>query len=296
MTDQVFQIYDFKLDSRHARLCHHERLLSEDEKLICLLQALVDGYPQAISKQALLDRVWGDVIVSEASLTKLVSEGRRLLFSCDARELIKTVHGKGYRLAVEPQTIRLSGQPLVPNEGNITEDISFGSASLHGATQEQSTAQAINTRSYGLVVLVAALVLMAFVAGAYFLPREKAPDNVLGRWQLIDNNVVLHSQINADGHPFCEDTIEYVNATLIQRNGSFVLRSPLLEMNLGLDINYGEPLNANFSYRDGTGTTHTQLKLTFDGPRKLLGKSVWTWEMDGTGVLCKGISSMVSER
>ncbi|MCV6620925.1 MAG: hypothetical protein OIF51_04145, partial [Cellvibrionaceae bacterium] len=97
-------------------------------------------------------------------------------------------------------------------------------------------------------------------------------------------------------YPFCEDTVEYLNATMIQRNGAYILSSPLLEINLGLNIEYGKPLNANFSYRDGTGTTHTQLKLVFDGPRKLAGTSSWTWEMDGAGVLCKGISSMVSER
>lgn len=312
MTHQVFQIYDFKIDSRHTRLTHRDQLLSDDEKLIRLLKALIDQYPKAISKQELLDLVWGEVVVSEASLAKLVSEGRRLLLNHETRELIKTVHGKGYRLVAEPRLMQ-SGPALKRNDGDAVEKASFEPSISHelnsqkpgrheqanhesASQQGAASAEQVTVRSYGLAVLVAVLVLSAFTAGAYFLPREKAPDSVLGRWQLIDNNVVLHTEINADGYPFCEDTIEYLNATLIQRNGSFILRSPLLEINLGLAINYGEPLNANFSYRDGTGTTHTQLKIIFDSPQKLVGKSSWTWEMDGTGVLCKGVSSMVSER
>lgn len=295
MSNHSVQIASFELDSQRIQLSHNGELLSEDEKLIRLLKLLAESYPNAVTKQDLLDQLWGEVVVSEASLAKLVSEARRTLSAHEERDIIKTVHGKGYRLALEPHNVQ---HPPRNDLHQLKQEqiIEASNVSVNGRTNGVAVQPRDEGRSYGLLMLIGLLVMGSFGAGAYFLPREKEPENVLGRWQLIDNNVVLHTEINSDNYPFCEDTVEYLNATMIQRNGAYILSSPLLEINLGLNIEYGKPLNANFSYRDGTGTTHTQLKLVFDGPRKLAGTSSWTWEMDGAGVLCKGISSMVSER
>nr|WP_279545390.1 winged helix-turn-helix domain-containing protein [Pseudoteredinibacter isoporae] len=277
-----------------------------------MLLSLVGAYPQSVSKQALLDEVWGDVVVSEASLAKLVSEARRLFkrFDPDA-ELVKTAHGKGYRLGVEPRLISEStaGPLSGPSEsddvmGENAESISHSDKS-HGvgntlSDKRGATSPEPDKKSSAFVwVFVLSLslaVVLAFAGGAYFFPREKAPDSIEGRWQLIDNNVVTNTGINSDGFPYCEDNVEYMNAKLVRRDSAYFMVTPLLEINLGLDIEYGKTVWANFSYRDGHGTTRTQLELIFESPSKLLGKSKWTWEMDGTGVLCEGISTMVSER
>lgn len=292
MSQLVFRFLGFSLDLQHRRLMHNSGVLSDDSKIIALLEALAQHYPEAVSKQQLLDEVWGDVVVSEASLTKLVSQVRSLLAEHEEQAVIKTVHGTGYRLAAAPKRELESAAHTEQKAPASTEAVAPTSTPV----LSQTAASAKGEKRHSLIILTALLTIFAFSAGAYLLPREKQPDSILGRWQLVDNNVVIDTQINADGYPFCEDTLEYLNAQVIQRDGAYILTSPLLEINLGLQVEYGQPLNANFSFRDGTGTTHTQLRITFDSPSKLSGQSQWTWEMDNTGVLCKGVSTMLSER
>src|SRR5215471_2007346 len=62
-----------------------------------LLRLLIDARPRALSKDELIDRLWPDAFVSEASLAGLVTEIRRAVRE-DAREPrhVRTVHGFGY--------------------------------------------------------------------------------------------------------------------------------------------------------------------------------------------------------
>ncbi len=62
-----------------------------------LLGLLVASRPRALSKVQLLDALWPDAFVTEASLSALVSEIRRAIGD-DAREprYLRTVHGFGY--------------------------------------------------------------------------------------------------------------------------------------------------------------------------------------------------------
>lgn len=295
-SQRIYHIADFHLDLQHRQLRFADDLVSDDEKIIQLLLSLLEAYPQSLSKQALLDEVWGNVVVSEASLAKLVSEARRLFkqYAPDA-ELVKTAHGKGYRLGSEP---RLQCEPdsrpnIAPKNPLETEEHAVARLNQAGSPEVKYKPQGFN---WVFILSLLLAVILAFAGGAYFLPREKAPDSIEGRWQLIDNNVVIRTGTNSDGFPYCEDNVEYMNAKLERRDGAYFLATPLLEINLGLGIEYGKPVWANFHYRDGHGTTRSQLELIFESPDKLLGKSKWTWEMDGTGVLCEGISTMVSER
>jgi DNA-binding winged helix-turn-helix (wHTH) protein len=64
------------------------------------LKVLVESRPRALSKADLLERVWPGVFVSDASLTRAVSEIREGLGD-HAREgcVVRTVHGYGYAFA-----------------------------------------------------------------------------------------------------------------------------------------------------------------------------------------------------
>ncbi|MEP6995620.1 MAG: FHA domain-containing protein [Acidobacteriota bacterium] len=62
-----------------------------------LLRLLVANRPRAMAKEELFERLWPEVVVSEASLAGLVAEIRRSIGE-DAREprFLRTVHGFGY--------------------------------------------------------------------------------------------------------------------------------------------------------------------------------------------------------
>ncbi|MDP5218766.1 winged helix-turn-helix domain-containing protein [Ruegeria sp. 2205SS24-7] len=83
------------LAARTALRDNHSEQLSP--RAIRLLQVLVDADGKVVERSKLLDRVWPHVIVSDESLTQVVSELRRVLKN---RNLIATVARGGYRLNV----------------------------------------------------------------------------------------------------------------------------------------------------------------------------------------------------
>ncbi|MCR9193419.1 MAG: winged helix-turn-helix domain-containing protein [Hyphomonas sp.] len=81
-------------------------------RAIRLLTALADADGAMLSRRDLLDRVWPNVLVTDESLTQVVSELRRKLAN---RDLIATVARSGYRLTVPvaspSERIDIAGSP-----------------------------------------------------------------------------------------------------------------------------------------------------------------------------------------
>ena len=92
-------------------------------KAFALLEILIDERPRALSKDELIDRLWPDVVVSEANLKNVVHEVRSALGD---RGVIRTVNRYGYafggdetvegiapRLVDRDDTYRLGSGPNV---------------------------------------------------------------------------------------------------------------------------------------------------------------------------------------
>ena len=112
-------IGDWMFDTAARRLCggRGERKISP--KAAAVLRALAETPGQVWSRDALLERVWPNVIVTEEVLTHAVGELRRALHD-DARSpaFIETIHKSGYRLLKPPEEVNCvaetdngSGQP-----------------------------------------------------------------------------------------------------------------------------------------------------------------------------------------
>ncbi len=69
-------------------------LISRDEKLITAMKILVEKYPEIVTKEELIKAIWPRQIVTDWSLTRFMSDMRKLLGD---EHNIKTVHGRGYR-------------------------------------------------------------------------------------------------------------------------------------------------------------------------------------------------------
>lgn len=68
-----------------------------------VLRALAAGSGTVVSKESLLAKVWGNVAVTDDSLTQCIADIRRALEDRD-HKIIQTVPKKGYRLVAEPAT------------------------------------------------------------------------------------------------------------------------------------------------------------------------------------------------
>jgi DNA-binding winged helix-turn-helix (wHTH) protein len=76
-----------------------------EPRLMRLLCLLADNAGKVLTREELIEALWPHVIVNENSLTRAISDLRRLLTSPDGsnNRLIETVPKRGYRLCVQPQ-------------------------------------------------------------------------------------------------------------------------------------------------------------------------------------------------
>ena len=76
-------------------------------KSIEVLLCLAMNPRELVSREELLEKVWGDASASQESLNHTISEIRHALGDhTDHPEFIQTVPKRGYRLLVEPQLFR----------------------------------------------------------------------------------------------------------------------------------------------------------------------------------------------
>jgi TolB-like protein/pimeloyl-ACP methyl ester carboxylesterase/tetratricopeptide (TPR) repeat protein len=81
-------------------------------KAFRLLEVLLEARPSALSKTQIHDLVWPDVHVSEASLSRLVSELRSALGEAGREgRFVRTVHGHGYAFAADVAAERVPDPP-----------------------------------------------------------------------------------------------------------------------------------------------------------------------------------------
>ena len=72
---------------------------------------LVENRPRALSKTELLNRVWPDVVVSEVSLARVISEIRGQIGDDRHGRIIRTVHSHGYAFVAELEDTAADERP-----------------------------------------------------------------------------------------------------------------------------------------------------------------------------------------
>lgn len=109
---------EYSLDTEARQLFQGAREVHLSPKAFELLKLLVDNRPRAISKKELLDKIWPDVFVSDASLARSVSEIRDAIGEHSRTDgFLQTVHGFGYRFASAGVTETQNNAP--PADGPV---------------------------------------------------------------------------------------------------------------------------------------------------------------------------------
>lgn len=98
----------FRLDAANEQLWRGERAITLRRKTFAVLHYLVEHYGQLVTKEALLDSVWGDVAVSDTMPAICVAELRRILQDDPKTpQFIETAHRRGYRF-IAPVTTAIT--------------------------------------------------------------------------------------------------------------------------------------------------------------------------------------------
>jgi DNA-binding winged helix-turn-helix (wHTH) protein len=98
------------LDTDRFELLSGDDVVAVEPQVFDVLVHLVANHDRVVSKEELLDHVWGSRFVSESALTTRVKQARRALGDDGARQqAIKTVHGRGYRVVAEVEVLSTAG-------------------------------------------------------------------------------------------------------------------------------------------------------------------------------------------
>ena len=134
----------FSLESGTGRLCYNGEARQTTGKVADFLLLLVANPGEVVTKDQILDSLWPDQFVSEASISRLVSDTRQLLNTDEPEnEFIQTVRGKGFRFVA----------PVAIKENTVTQS-------------SPSANSRPRWKLYGGVVFLAALAFVAVLAVA----------------------------------------------------------------------------------------------------------------------------------
>ena len=103
----------FELDTRAFELRRHGSVVPLEPQVLEVLAFLVRHRDRLVSKEELLDEVWGDRFVSESALTSRIKAARRAVGDDgSAQAVIRTVHGRGYRFVADVDELAGEEHPV----------------------------------------------------------------------------------------------------------------------------------------------------------------------------------------
>jgi TolB-like protein len=116
----TYQFANFTLDPARGSLLGANGEIELRPKSFDVLQYLVANAGRVVAKDELLQAIWPDVIASEDSLSRCISDVRFALGDRDAA-IIKTMPKRGYRFEaiVTTSTAKVPGNPAIPDLPSI---------------------------------------------------------------------------------------------------------------------------------------------------------------------------------
>jgi DNA-binding winged helix-turn-helix (wHTH) protein len=108
----IYTFGQFELDLAAAELRTAGAAIHVEPQVFALLALLVENGERLISRDEIIEKVWDGRIVSDAAIASRVKSARQALGD-DGRsqQLIKTLHGQGYRFVGQARIVRHA--PLV---------------------------------------------------------------------------------------------------------------------------------------------------------------------------------------
>ena len=102
MAGETYLFDEYALDTARLQLRRGGDAVHVEPRAFDVLVHLAERRDRVVTKDELLDAVWGDRFVSEAALTTALRTARRAVGdSGDAQRVVRTVHGRGYQFIAE---------------------------------------------------------------------------------------------------------------------------------------------------------------------------------------------------
>lgn len=96
------------LDPGKLELRERDKLVAVEPQVFLLLQFLIENRDRVVSKDEIIEKVWGDRVVSDASVSSRVKSARQAVGDDGTTQnTIRTIYGKGFRFVAETSVVEL---------------------------------------------------------------------------------------------------------------------------------------------------------------------------------------------
>ncbi len=179
--DEIYEFGDFCLEVRQRGLRRGPNPVLLTQKAFEVLLHLVRSEGKLVSRDELMNAVWGDTFVEESNLTQTIFMLRKALGDTKEQPYILTVQGKGYRF-VRP-VCEISATPAASDAGEANS-VPAGLGAANTEPPEPGTV--IRTRSALRLWALAALALLTLAGFPLFRSRHnfRATSQPQGRLML----------------------------------------------------------------------------------------------------------------
>ena len=97
-----YKFGDCDLDTDRLELRRHGAVVGLEPQAFDVLVYLVERRQRVVSKEELMDHVWGGRFVSETAVTSRIKQVRRAVGDDgQAQDVVRTHHGRGYRIVAD---------------------------------------------------------------------------------------------------------------------------------------------------------------------------------------------------
>jgi Tol biopolymer transport system component/DNA-binding winged helix-turn-helix (wHTH) protein len=132
----VLEFSGFELDVARFELRRGGASVKLEPRPLEVLLYLASHRDRVVTKDELIERIWGVKFISESALTRCIHEARRALGDDGPQAtMIKTVHGRGYRFIASVQERLPAGSPP-DTDSHVGRDPVAGSNPDAGATRD----------------------------------------------------------------------------------------------------------------------------------------------------------------
>ncbi len=209
----LFDRFELDEDRYELRRQGEAAPIEVQPKVMEVLLHLARHAERTLTKDELLDAVWGDVSITEASLTRCISLARRALDDHEGEaRLIQTVRGRGYRMGVEVTAVGFGES--TPTSPAAPETVSTPEAPEPVAVRPGSRRRLAAAAGLGLVALLLWLT-RPFQPELVHASLPDSPDayprTAIAVLRFRDLRVPEGTSAEADGHAL--DLIEQLSAS-----------------------------------------------------------------------------------
>ena len=172
LTSETYEFDQFRIDAKHRFLMRDGEVLQLKPKVFDTLMVLIESAGRIVTKDELMQAVWGSTIVEENNLTHNISVLRKVLGENRGdHRYVLTIPGRGYRFVADVKSLNGESTDLVMAKFTRSKILIEDETQIDDTADRRSEAVTANWRpvrtrmSTGLIVL--ATVVISCLAYVY---------------------------------------------------------------------------------------------------------------------------------